>query len=114
MKYTGKIYKTPLEITMDKIVAIYKSNDITCRDIELMRDIAYRYYMHYTSSVPLQIELCKLLMKQSNVPHIILYEVIKNITEINVLYQHSYKKALFIEYLIIAVYHHIRDYVTYL
>jgi len=114
MKYTGEVYRSPLEVTMHKIVTIYKSNDITCKDIELIKEIAYRYYMYYESSVPLQIELCKLLMKQSKIPHMVIYEVIQKITEINVLYQHSYKKSLFMEYLIIAVYHHIRDYVTYL
>ena len=111
--YTKDVYKSPEQLTLDKIISIYKSNDITSKDIDIIREISYRYYMYYCNSTNIQRKLCIRLLN-TKIPNQIKYKIIDKISKLNHLYQKSYKQSIYLEYMIIDIYSLIAKYTHYL
>lgn len=80
------------------------------KTIEDIREICYMYYMNHNSSVELQQYIVKKICKSITLPSKVKYDAIKDIVEVNHLYGYSYRKPLYLEYIIYSLFKHLEYY----
>jgi len=99
-----------LQITYNKIIKFLKKGTLNSKVMEGIRELSYMYYMNHTHSTDLQKLLIKRIGSNSYIPNSIKYKVVEDICRINVLYQHSYRKPIFFEFIIISLFKHLEHY----
>jgi len=99
-----------LQITYNKIIKFLKKGKLNSKVVEDIRELSYMYYMNHTHSTDLQKLLIKRIGSNSYIPNSIKYKVVEDICRINVLYQHSYRKPIFFEFIIISLFKHLEHY----
>jgi len=98
-------------ITYKKIIKLLKKS-ITRNSIETINELSYYYYMYHKDSIELQRYIIKEIGKNNYLPNKIKINIVKDITELNQLYQHSYRKPIFLEAIIICLFKHLEGYTT--
>ena len=66
--------------------------------------------MDHRNSHGLQELWVKKIGSNNYIPNSIKYKVIRDICQLNVLYQHSYRKPIFLEYMILSLFKHLQHY----
>jgi len=97
-------------IMYNKIIKLLKGNILNKKVMETIREMSYMYYMNHKYSVNLQKIIIFNISANLSLPNSIKEEVIKDICRINVLYQHSYRKPIFLEFIIISLFKHLENY----
>jgi len=97
---------TTTEIAYSKVISLLKK-DI---DIHSIRELVYMYYMDHTNSTELQRLLIKRIGSNLYLPNSIKTKVIEDICKINIIYQHSYRKPIYLEYMIISLHKNLQNY----
>ena len=105
----NKVDKTDT-IIYDKIIKLLKRDTFNKKVMQTIRDMSYMYYMNHKYSVNLQKMIIFNISENLSLPNSIKEEVIKDICRINVLYQHSYRKPIFLEFMIISLFKHLENY----
>jgi len=100
---------TTINIMYHKIITLLKGT-LTTKVIGTIREMSYMYYMNHTHSIDLQMMLVSHIGSNISIPNSIKEQVIKDICRINVLYQHSYRKPIFLEFMIISLFKHLENY----
>jgi len=101
-----------LQISYNKVIKLVKGNKLNNDVITTIRRLSYMYYMNHTHSTDLQKLLVKRIGSNLCIPNSIKYDLVEDISRINVLYQHSYRKPIFLELIIISLFKHL-EYYTY-
>jgi hypothetical protein len=104
-----KVDKTDT-IMYNKIIKLLKGNILNKKVMETIREMSYMYYMNHKYSVNLQKIIIFNISENLSLPNSIKEDVIKDICRINVLYQHSYRKPIFLEFMIISLFKHLENY----
>jgi hypothetical protein len=97
-------------IMYSKIITLLKGKTLNKKVMETIREMSYMYYMNHKYSVNLQKMIIFNISENLSLPNSIKEEVIKDICRINVLYQHSYRKPIFLEFMIISLFKHLENY----
>lgn len=98
-----------LLITYRKILK-FISLGLNKKTIEDIRELCYMYYMNHNSSIELQQYIVKNICKSITLPNAIKYNAIKDIVDVNHLYGYSYRKPLYLEYIIYSLFKHLEYY----
>ena len=80
------------------------------KTIEDIRELCYMYYMNHNSSIELQQYIVKKICKSITLPNKVKYNAIKDIVDVNHLYGYSYRKPLYLEYIIYSLFKHLEYY----
>jgi hypothetical protein len=80
------------------------------KTIEDIRELCYMYYMNHNSSIELQQYIVKNICKSITLPNKVKYDAIKDIVNVNQLYGYSYRKPLYLEYIIYSLFKHLEYY----
>ena len=80
------------------------------KTIEDIREICYMYYMNHNSSIELQQYIVKNICKSVTLPAKVKHDAIKDIVNVNHLYGYSYRKPLYLEYIIYSLFKHLEYY----
>ena len=96
-------------ITYKKIIK-FIGLGLTKKTIEDIRELCYMYYMNHNSSVDLQQYIVKKICKSITIPNKVKYNAIKDIVDVNHLYGYSYRKPLYLEYIIYSLFKHLEYY----
>lgn len=104
-----KIKDNTISITYNNIIKIIKE-PLTKKNIEIIREICYMYYMNHSNSVELQKYIIKHIGKISILPNEIKYTIVKDIVNINNMYNYSYRKPLYLECIIYSLFKHLEHY----
>ena len=110
----NSLYKSPISISLESIITLYKKPYYIKHFIKTIKELSYKYNSLYSDITPLQHELLSYICINNKLPNIIKYKIINEISTINHLYYNSYKKYLYLEYTIVAVYNCIKDYIDFL
>jgi hypothetical protein len=102
--------QTTTHIAYQKIITCLKKGPLSTTAIESIRELCYMYYMDHKDSIELQRLIVMNISSNLYLPNPIKHDVIKDITSANYLYQHSYRKPLFLEYIIISLFKHLQHY----
>jgi len=95
---------TTIGITYRKIMTLLEK-PLSTVSMQKIRDIAYYYYMNHTDSQELQrFIVCRI--GEGSLPQSVKMNVFEDICKINTLYQHSYRKPIFLEYIIVSMCKH--------
>ena len=97
-------------ITYNRIIKLLKQNTLHKKVIETIREMAYMYYMNHTHSTDLQRLFVEKIGSNSYIPNSVKYKLVEDMCRINHLYQHSYRKPIFLEFIIISLYKHLENY----
>ena len=97
-------------ITYNRIIKLLKQNKLNKTVIETIREMAYMYYMNHTHSTDLQRLFVEKIGLNLYIPNSVKYKVVEDMCRINNLYQHSYRKPIFLEFIIISLYKHLENY----
>ena len=103
-----------IEITYQKIIKIIKQNTLTSKVVDTIRELSYMFYMNHTHSTDLQKLLVERIGLNLYIPNSVKYAVVEDICRINQLYQHSYRKPIFLEFIIISLCKHLENYTYHL
>ncbi len=98
-------------ITYKKIIKLLKKS-MTRHSIESINELSYYYYMHHKDSIELQRYIIKEIGKNNYLPNKIKINIVKDITELNHLYKHSYRKPIFLEAMIMCLFKHLENYTS--
>jgi len=98
-----------LQITYNKVIKFLKG-ELNSKVVEDIRGLSYMYYMNHTHSTDLQKLLIKRIGSNLSIPNSIKYDLVEDICRINALYQHSYRKPIFLEFIIISLFKHLEHY----
>ena len=97
-------------ITYNRIIKLLKQNTLNKKVIETIREMAYMYYMNHTHSVELQRLFVEKIGSNAYIPNSVKYKLVEDMCRINKYYQHSYRKPIFLEFIIISLYKHLENY----
>ena len=97
-------------IMYSKIITLLKGKTLNKKVMETIREMSYMYYMNHKYSVNLQKMIIFNISENLSLPNSIKEQVIKDICRINVMYQHSYRKPIFLEFMIISLFKHLENY----
>ena len=97
-------------ITYNRIIKLLKQNKLNKKVIETIRGMVYMYYMNHTHSVNLQKYLIEKIGSNSYIPNSVKYKLVEDMCRINKYYQHSYRKPIFLEFIIISLCKHLENY----
>ena len=100
-----------IQITYKNIIKILKKQ-MNKKVIESIREISYYYYMNHKNSVELQELLIKNICSNYTLPNSIKYDIVNDFAHLNMLYQHSYRKPLFLECMILCLFKHLQHHTT--
>jgi len=110
-------FSLPIKINNDETIMITYKNILKLIDIGLnkktiedIREICYMYYMNHNSSIELQQYIVKKICKSVTLPAKVKYDAIKDIVDVNHLYGYSYRKPLYLEYIIYSLFKHLEYY----
>jgi len=101
-----------LQITYNKIIKLLKGDKLNKDVIITIRELSYMYYMNHTHSTDLQKLLVKRIGSNLYIPNSIKYKLVEDLCRINALYQHSFRKPIFLEFIIISLFKHLEHYTT--
>lgn len=111
------IFNLPIKINNDETILItyqkilkFISIGLNKKTIEDIRELCYMYYMNHNSSVDLQQYIVKNICKSNTLPAKVKYDAIKDIVDVNHLYGYSYRKPLYLEYIIYSLFKHLEYY----
>lgn len=96
-------------ITYRKILK-FISLGLNKKTIEDIRELCYMYYMNHNSSIELQQYIVKNICNSISLPAKVKYDAIKDIVDVNHLYGYSYRKPLYLEYIIYSLFKHLEYY----
>jgi len=99
------------QLTMDKLVCLLKK-PVNKKTIDTIREICYMYYMNHKDSVDLQRIIIQRIGSNYYLPNPIKYAIVDELATINYLYQHSYRKPIFLEWIIYSLFKHLQHYTT--
>jgi len=98
------------DIIYNKVIKLLKGNIINKQVIESIRGISYYYHMDHKDTNELQRIFIKRIGSNYSLPNSIKYNLVKELTTINSLYQHSYRKPIFLEYIIVSLFKHLQHF----
>jgi hypothetical protein len=111
------IFCLPAKMNNDETILITYQNilkfiklGLNKNTIEGIRELCYMYYMNHNSSIELQQYIVKKICKSVTLPNKVKYDAIKNIVDANHLYGYSYRKPLYLEYIIYSLFKHLEYY----
>lgn len=111
------IFSLPTKINNDETILITYQNilkfislGLNKKTIEDIRELCYMYYMNHNSSIELQQYIVKKICKSNSLPNKVKYDSIKDIVDVNYLYGYSYRKPLYLEYIIYSLFKHLEYY----
>lgn len=111
------IFSLPVKINNDETVLItyqkiikFISLGLNKKTIEGIRELCYMYYMNHNSSIDLQQYIVKNICNSISLPAKVKYDAIKDIVDVNHLYGYSYRKPLYLEYIIYSLFKHLEYY----
>ena len=99
-----------IDISYQKIIKLLKQNTFNSKVIEKKRELSYMFYMNHTHSVNLQKYLIEKIGSNAYIPNSVKYKLIEDMCRINKYYQHSYRKPIFLEFIIISLCKHLENY----
>lgn len=100
-----------IDITYKKIIKLLK-RPIKKTTIENIRELSYYYYIAHKDSNSLQRYIVMMIGQNSYLPNKIKMNIVKDIAELNHQYQHSYRKPIFLEAIIMCLFKHLENYTT--
>ena len=110
-------FSLPIKINNDETILItyqkilkFISQGLTKKTIEDIRELCYMYYMNHNSSIELQQYIVKNICKSVTLPAKVKYDAIKDIVDVNHLYGYSYRKPIYLEYIIYSLFKHLEYY----
>ena len=110
-------FSLPNKMNNDETILITYQNilklislGINKKTIEDIREICYMYYMNHNSSIELQQYIVKNICKSVTLPAKVKHDAIKDIVNVNHLYGYSYRKPLYLEYIIYSLFKHLEYY----
>lgn len=83
---------------------------LTKHSITELREMCYMYYLHDSHSESFQRMIVAELGKNLYLPNPIKLSILEDITKLNHLYQHSYRKPIFLEAMIYSLFKHLEHY----
>jgi len=98
------------DLTYNKIIKLLKKNIFNKQVIKDIREVSYYYYMDHKNSNELQKLFIKRIGSNYTLPNSIKYNLVEELTIINSLYQHSYRKPIFLEWIIVSLFKHLQHY----
>lgn len=111
------ILSLPMKINNDETILItyrkilkFISLGLNKKTIEDIRELCYMYYMNHNSSIELQQYIVKKICNSISLPAKVKYDAIKDIVDVNHLYGYSYRKPLYLEYIIYSLFKHLEYY----
>jgi len=96
-------------ITYNNIINIVKKPPLK-KSIKSLRELCYMYYMNHTHSTYLQRLLVTNIGNNLCLPNSVKTNIIEDMCRINNLYQHSYRKPIFLEFIVISLFKHLENY----
>jgi len=111
--YDNIVTDTTISITYQKIVKIIKK-PLTKTSIDKMKDIVYHYYMNHKTSIDLQRYIITNITSNLYLPNKIKIDIVRDLCELNTYYQHSYRKPIFLEAIIVCLCKHLENYTYHL
>ena len=111
LPYMPTINDKTIDITYNKIIKLVKQS-LSTEVIEKMKEISYYYYIAHKDSIDLQRYIVKEIGNNNYLPNKIKMNIVKDIAELNHLYQHSYRKPIFLEGMIMCLFKHLENYTT--
>jgi len=96
-------------MTMDKIIYLLKK-PINKKTIDTIREICYMYYMDHKDSVDLQRMIIQRIGSNYYLPNPIKFAIVDEMAYINHLYQNSYRKPIFLEWIIYSLFKKLEHY----
>ena len=110
-------FSLPMKVNNDETIVItyrkilkFISLGLNQKTIEDIRELCYMYYMNHNTSIELQQYIVKQICKSITLPNAIKYNAIKDIVDVNHLYGYSYRKPLYLEYIIYSLFKHLEYY----
>jgi hypothetical protein len=111
------IFSLPTKVNNDETILItyqkilkFISLGLNKKTIEYIRELCYMYYMNHNSSIDLQQYIVKNICNSISLPNKVKYDAIKDIVDVNHLYRYSYRKPLYLEYIIYSLFKHLEYY----
>jgi hypothetical protein len=104
-----EIYDETINITYQKVLKFIKLG-LNKNIIEDIRELCYMYYMNHNTSIELQQYIVKRICSSITLPNEIKHNAIKDIVDVNHLYGYSYRKPLYLEYIIYSLFKHLEYY----
>jgi len=98
-----------IAITYKRIIKLIKTG-LNVKTIEDIRGLCYMYYMNHTTSIELQRYIVDNILSCLTIPNTVKVTVLKELTEVNHLYGYSYRKPLYLEYIIYSLFKHLEYY----
>ena len=83
---------------------------LTKQSITELREMCYMYYLHDSHSESFQRMIVSELGKNLYLPNPIKISILEDITQLNHLYQYSYRKPIFLEAMIYSLFKHLEHY----
>ena len=99
-----------LQITYNRIIKLLKQKKLNSKVVETIRELSYMYYMNHTHSIDLQRLFVEKIGSNICIPNSVKYKLVEDMCRINKYYQHSYRKPIFLEFIIISLYKHLENY----
>lgn len=96
-------------ITYNRIIKLLKK-PLTKDVIDKIKEISYYYYMSHTDSLKLQQYIIYNLGKKILIPNTIKYTIVNEYSNLNHMYQYSYRKPIFLETMILCLFKHLENY----
>ena len=88
----------------------YLKQPLTKHSITELREMCYMYYLHDSQSESFQRMIVAELGANLYLPNPIKISILEDITKLNHLYQHSYRKPIFLEAMIYSLFKHLEHY----
>lgn len=98
------------EIVYKKIIKLLKKDKITKHTISSIREICYMYYMNHRECTSLLQLIVKNVGDNLYIPNCIKINLVSELTDVNKMYQNSYRKPIFLEYAIVCLFKHLENY----
>jgi len=98
-----------IPITYNRIIKIVKKQ-LHKGVVDELRKLSYMYYMNHTHSDELQRLLITNIGTNIYLPNSVKTNIIEDMCRINKYYQHSYRKPIFLEFIIISLCKHLEHY----
>ena len=98
------------EIVYKKIIKLLKKDKITKHTISSIREICYMYYMNRRECTSLLQLIVKNVGDNLYIPNCIKLDLVSELTDVNKMYQNSYRKPIFLEYAIVCLFKHLENY----
>ena len=104
-----EVHDDTISITYNRIIKLINIG-LNVKTIEDIRELCYMYYMNHTTSIDLQRYIVDKLASSLILPYTVKLNTLRDIAEVNHLYGYSYRKPLYLEYIIYSLFKHLEYY----